>query len=426
MRDRCCWRSVPRLRDGLLPTEFPEDGSEPVYAGADVALWFVNAVYQYLAYTGDAPTVRRHLLDSVVRDHRQLPARDGPGHPRRRRRPAGQRRRGAGRDLDGRQIRRLGRHAAAGEGGRGERPLVQRALRRRRTGAAVRRARPGGPLGRIRGPRPLGPRGVQPPVLERGGRLLLRRGRRRRRGRGRVDPAEPVARDQPAVRGALARPARAGGRAGAAGTADARRRATLAPSDPQYQRPLRGRRARPRPGLPQRPGVPVAARADGDGGRPHVRPRPGGARTGPRDAPPDARPPPRRRPRAAARTLRRRRPPRPRRRNDRPARGRRDPPLLRRGPPRPQPRPPPAPARRAKPRRSRRPSPSRRTSCTRREGGTSAIRSPRAQRRQGRQKNPFAEFALRTLWRLGAARAMVGCSGPARDALHTFHLFSRD
>ena len=65
---------VPRLRDGLLPTEFPEDGSEPVYAGADVALWFVNAVYQYLAYTGDAPTVRRHLLECGLRDHRPLPA----------------------------------------------------------------------------------------------------------------------------------------------------------------------------------------------------------------------------------------------------------------------------------------------------------------------------------------------------------------
>jgi predicted glycogen debranching enzyme len=62
---------VPRLREGLLPTEFPEDGSEPVYAGADVALWFVNAVYQYLAYTGDAPTVRRHPLESVyaIIDH---------------------------------------------------------------------------------------------------------------------------------------------------------------------------------------------------------------------------------------------------------------------------------------------------------------------------------------------------------------------
>lgn len=62
---------LPRLDNGLLPSEFPEDGTEPVYHGADVSLWFVNAVYEYLAYTGDAPTVGRHLADAVfmILDH---------------------------------------------------------------------------------------------------------------------------------------------------------------------------------------------------------------------------------------------------------------------------------------------------------------------------------------------------------------------
>jgi predicted glycogen debranching enzyme len=58
---------VERLDNGLLPSEFPEDGSAPVYKGADVSLWFVNAVYQYLAYTGDEAMVRQFLLPAALR-----------------------------------------------------------------------------------------------------------------------------------------------------------------------------------------------------------------------------------------------------------------------------------------------------------------------------------------------------------------------
>ena len=54
------------LEDGLLPSEFPEDGSAPVYRGADVSLWFVNAVHQYLRHGGDEATVRRQLYESIV------------------------------------------------------------------------------------------------------------------------------------------------------------------------------------------------------------------------------------------------------------------------------------------------------------------------------------------------------------------------
>ena len=54
------------LRDGLLPSRFPEDGSAPVYHGADVSLWFVNAVHQYLRHGGDEAAVRRHLYGPIV------------------------------------------------------------------------------------------------------------------------------------------------------------------------------------------------------------------------------------------------------------------------------------------------------------------------------------------------------------------------
>ncbi len=58
---------VGRLENGLLPSEFPEDGSAPIYNGADVSLWFVNAVHQYLAYTGDEAIVRQFLLPAALR-----------------------------------------------------------------------------------------------------------------------------------------------------------------------------------------------------------------------------------------------------------------------------------------------------------------------------------------------------------------------
>lgn len=54
------------LRNGMLPEQFPETASaEPVYAGADVSLWYVNAVWQYLQYTGDEALASR-LLNEIV------------------------------------------------------------------------------------------------------------------------------------------------------------------------------------------------------------------------------------------------------------------------------------------------------------------------------------------------------------------------
>jgi predicted glycogen debranching enzyme len=56
---------VDRLVDGVLPSAFSETGGPAVYNGVDTSLWFVNAVHQYLQYTGDNETVQKPLLDAV-------------------------------------------------------------------------------------------------------------------------------------------------------------------------------------------------------------------------------------------------------------------------------------------------------------------------------------------------------------------------
>ncbi len=58
---------VNHLSDGLLPSNLSETGGDAVYQGADVSLWFINAVNQYLRYSNDEETIRTHLLDAVLR-----------------------------------------------------------------------------------------------------------------------------------------------------------------------------------------------------------------------------------------------------------------------------------------------------------------------------------------------------------------------
>jgi glycogen debranching enzyme len=53
------------VRNGLIPSHFPEDGSQPLYQGADISLWFANAVWDYLRYTADDQTGHR-LLDVLL------------------------------------------------------------------------------------------------------------------------------------------------------------------------------------------------------------------------------------------------------------------------------------------------------------------------------------------------------------------------
>jgi len=57
---------VPMLQDGLLPTFIPENGSAALYQGADVSLWFVHAIHQYLHYTADQPQAVEPWLDVIM------------------------------------------------------------------------------------------------------------------------------------------------------------------------------------------------------------------------------------------------------------------------------------------------------------------------------------------------------------------------
>lgn len=54
-------------QNGLLPSEFPEDGAPPLYDAPDVSLWFVQAVFDYLRYTRDEKTVIDRLLPVIAR-----------------------------------------------------------------------------------------------------------------------------------------------------------------------------------------------------------------------------------------------------------------------------------------------------------------------------------------------------------------------
>lgn len=52
-------------KKGLLPNAFFEGDTEPVFNTVDASLWFVNAVYKYLIYTGDLDFVRDELYPAV-------------------------------------------------------------------------------------------------------------------------------------------------------------------------------------------------------------------------------------------------------------------------------------------------------------------------------------------------------------------------
>jgi predicted glycogen debranching enzyme len=48
-------------QEGLLPNHFSEENNQPMYNTVDAALWFMHAVHQYLAATGDKNFVRKKL-----------------------------------------------------------------------------------------------------------------------------------------------------------------------------------------------------------------------------------------------------------------------------------------------------------------------------------------------------------------------------
>ncbi|MGA2310116.1 MAG: amylo-alpha-1,6-glucosidase [Candidatus Bathyarchaeia archaeon] len=59
-------------KQGLMPNFLPDRTEQPAYNTVDATLWFVNAVLQYLKYTGDFKFVREQLwetLKSIVENH---------------------------------------------------------------------------------------------------------------------------------------------------------------------------------------------------------------------------------------------------------------------------------------------------------------------------------------------------------------------
>lgn len=54
-------------KDGLIPNVFPDGDGEPAYNTVDAALWYFEAVYQYLRYTGDLDFVKEQLLPVLER-----------------------------------------------------------------------------------------------------------------------------------------------------------------------------------------------------------------------------------------------------------------------------------------------------------------------------------------------------------------------
>ena len=177
------------VRDGLIPNMFPDGAREGLYHTADATLWFFHAVDRYVHVTGDADTLRQlAAAPSSTSSAIIWPARGSASAstPRTACCAGG---RGLSADVDGREGGRLGRHAAARQGGRDQRALVQRAASAATAGS---QQFGGGRRGsdfaahaeRAR-------RVVQRAVLVRRGRLSVRR-RRRRSGRRSGLPAEQI------------------------------------------------------------------------------------------------------------------------------------------------------------------------------------------------------------------------------------------
>jgi predicted glycogen debranching enzyme len=62
------------VSEGMIPNKFDDYTNEPSYNTVDASLWFVNACFEYLAYTGDRKTFEQALLPAcreIYRGYRQ-------------------------------------------------------------------------------------------------------------------------------------------------------------------------------------------------------------------------------------------------------------------------------------------------------------------------------------------------------------------
>ncbi|MCX7710492.1 MAG: amylo-alpha-1,6-glucosidase [Clostridia bacterium] len=62
------------VKYGLVPNVFPDGGDEPPYNSVDASLWYFEAVYKYIQYTGDERFIFDHIysaLDEIIQAFRQ-------------------------------------------------------------------------------------------------------------------------------------------------------------------------------------------------------------------------------------------------------------------------------------------------------------------------------------------------------------------
>ncbi len=55
------------VKNGLIPNFLPENSDEPAYNSVDASLWYVNAVLQYVKYTGDFRFVEENLWQALAK-----------------------------------------------------------------------------------------------------------------------------------------------------------------------------------------------------------------------------------------------------------------------------------------------------------------------------------------------------------------------
>lgn len=60
------------VKDGLVPNMFPDTNAEPIYNTIDASLWYFNAVYKYIEYTGDYEFIKNNIfsvLTNIIEEH---------------------------------------------------------------------------------------------------------------------------------------------------------------------------------------------------------------------------------------------------------------------------------------------------------------------------------------------------------------------
>ncbi len=65
---------IQYCKDGLIPNFISDKSGEPAYNTVDATLWYINAVFQYLKYTGDFKFVKEELwekLKAIITFHEQ-------------------------------------------------------------------------------------------------------------------------------------------------------------------------------------------------------------------------------------------------------------------------------------------------------------------------------------------------------------------